>query len=1144
MQVFATRKTPVLGGVLNQQLTCFTKIRMAVRIMKLIAILLLGGCLQLSARGIGQTITISVTDAPLEKVFQVIEKQTDYVFFVKTELLKLAKSVTLKVANLPLQQVLDLCFKDQPLKYSINGKIITIAPKNIKTDKDGKTTKVEESNFLINVTGEVTDPNGNPLEGATVRVKESSLVTITNTSGIFILKGINENAILEISFVGYEMIVVPVSNRTAIRVSLKQDVASLNEVVINKGYYTETKRFSTSNVGRITSKEIEQQPVQNPLLALQGRVPGLLITQVNGIPGGGVIVRIQGISAISASSGNDPFYVVDGVPFVSQMLNTTTGSVGGASTGVLKGSGGPTGSGNGNPLSYINPSDIESIEILKDADATAIYGSRAANGAILITTKKGKAGPTKIDINLQQGWGKVSRTLDILNTEQYVMMRREAFKNDNLAIPSILTTPNDGNYDINGLWDTTRNTDWQKVLIGGVSKYSNINLTVSGGTGNTQYLVGGTYNRSTSVFPGNFADQRGAIHFNIKSASNNQKFNFQFSGNYLTDNNALPANDFTSQAIKLAPNAPEIYNSDGTLNWQPNPSGTSSWDNPLANMYYTYTNKTTNLISNAIVSYRILKGLEIKGSFGFNNLQTNEFKALPSTVIRPENRLNFTREADYTSSNMNSWIIEPQANFNKVIGKGKIDILVGSSIQQKNDKGEYTQGTGYNNDLVMKDPRAAASIRILRSAQSVYKYNALYGRLNYILKEKYIVNLTARRDGSSRFGPENQFHNFGSVGVGWIFSDEQFVKKNVGFLSFGKLRGSYGTTGNDQIGDYRFMNLYNTYSAGVPYQGAVGVLPNRLYNPYLQWEETKKLQVGLDFGFLDNRVSVTANYVHNQSSNQLLGYELPIITGYLNVDDNFPATVKNTAWEFSLNSNNINHAKFVWKTSLNITFPKNELVSFPNLATSTYSSSLIIGKPLGIVQTYHFLGVNPLTGRYQISDQHGNPTTSPNFLTDRIVLLNLLPKYYGGIQNSFEFKRFQLDFLFQFINQLGTGYSFNGTPGRFLNGAGNQPVSVLERWQKPGDIKEIEGFSQINTNPFTGDASYVDASFIRLKNISLSYQLPLLLKQKLRLSNCRFYAHGQNLLTITNYKGLDPETQSTNALPPLRILTIGLQVTL
>lgn len=1074
----------------------------------------------------GESVTLKANNIALYEVFKAIFKQTRFKVSYANALFDDQKKVNVDFDNAPLSEVMDYLLEGKRARWTLNGKVIIIskAPENAASKNEADSSITNPS-----LNGRVTDAAGSPLIGATVVVKGTSNGTTTDTRGSFTLPNVKNNSSLVISMLGYETRELLVKGKS-ILAQLPVVVNELDETIVI-AYGTTTQRYSTGNIGSVKAKDIAKQPVNNPLLALQGRVPGLFITQSNGVPGGGVTVRIQGQNSIG--NGNDPLYVVDGVPYISQMLATTTGGF------ILGRSGGIAGSsGQGNPLNYINPADIESIEVLKDADATAIYGSRAANGAILITTKKGKAGPVRVDVNLQHGWGSVTRKLDLMNTQQYLQMRREALKNDEISSPAA------GDYDINGTWDTTRYTDWQKALMGGTAHYSNINANISGGSSTVQYAVGGTYHRETLVIPGNFSDKKGSVHFNINATSPQERFRIQLSGNYLTDNNQLPLSDLTSTALSLAPNAPGLYNDDGSLNWAQTPGGNSTWRNPLAFTLQTYDNKTNNLIANTVLSYEVISGLEIRSSFGYNRLQTEEVSTYPLISNRPEQRPASVRAATYSNSTSSSWIVEPQLSYKRKFQKSKLEILLGSTFQQRNENGQELSGTGYNSDAVLKDIRAAANITVNNSVASTYKYTALFGRINYILQDRYILNLSARRDGSSRFGARNRFHNFGAIGGGWIFSEEEIFKNGSSFLSFGKLRGSYGTTGNDQIQDYRYLDLYDPILLGVPYQGGTGLIANRLSNMYLQWEETRKLQFGLDLGFFKERINLTTNYVHNRSSNQLLDYLLPSTTGFTGVTTNFPATVQNTAWEFTLNTKNITSRDFKWSTNLNLTIPRNKLKSFPNLATSVYADMLIEGQSLGVIKAYHYLGVDPATGIYQFADINGKSTTTPDPLRDKTVLINTFPKYYGGIENSFNYKGFQLDILFQFVKQTSPGYRFgNGLypPGRRN---ANQPVDILDRWVTPGDIASVQRYTsnlsayEPYLNAQQSDAYYEDASYIRLKNLSLSYQLPSSWKNKVGLTNCNIYIQGQNLLTFTGYSGPDPETLGS---PPLRVLTVGLQ---
>jgi TonB-linked SusC/RagA family outer membrane protein len=1143
MQEFATRKATAHRLDLRLLNCLCKKYRMAVRIMKLTAILLTVTCIQLSAKGITQTVTISVKDAPLYTVLKAIQKQTGFTFIVNNRQLQNAKPVSITAINMPLLQVLDLCFKDQPLTFKIIDKVISVIVREAKSDKTSFIAPPLPQ--TIDVSGKVMDEAGSPLAGANVVEKGKQNGTTTNADGVFLLKGVDEKGSLVISYVGFQTLTVPVNSKSSIVVSIKQSDASLQEVVINKGYYTEEKRFSTGNVATVTSKEIEKQPVQNPLLTLQGRVPGVEVYQTTGINGGGVQVRIQGINSISSISNNplsrnEPLIIVDGVPYLSRFLNSMEGITLG-----------------GNPLNYINPSDIESISVLKDADATAIYGSRAANGAILITTKKGKTGKPKLSVDVQQGWGKVTRHVDMMNTRQFLDMRYEALKNDGVPLSSL---DQSWDYDLT-VWDSTRYTDWQKELIGGTAQYTNINAGVSGGTDLVQYLVSANYNRQTTVFPGDFSDKTGGGHFSLNVASPNQRLHIQLSGSYSYNENSLPFSDLTEDAVLLEPNAPKLYNDDGSLNWAPNASGSSTWTNPLARAVYTeYNNVTKNLISNFNISYSVLSGLTLSSNFGYNNLQSDLFNGIKLEFNPPEYRANARRFANFGNRNINSWIIEPQLQFEKNIGKGRLDALIGATAQKASGKYLLVNTSGQPTNELLHSISAATSVKgvdLGNPGDYITRFNGLFTRINYIWDKRYIINLIGRRDGSSKFGDENKFHNFWSVGAGWIFSDEKWFQSTLPFISFGKLRGSYGITGNDQIADYSYLSLYNVSVSDILYQGTTSFNVTGLSNPFLQWEETKKLQGGIDLSLFNERIALGVTYAHNRSSNQLVTYSLPSLTGFTGFTKNFPATIQNTSWEFTLNTINVKGKSFNWTTSFNLTIPRNKVTSFPGIELTSYASGnngVIVGEPIGIQKKYQYGGVDPATGGYMLLDTVGKsivPTSLGSIKQSEKV--SLLPKYYGGISNTISYKGIQLDFLIQFVYQMGAKdmYYTNPltSPGTFADGWSNQPVTLLNRWQKPGDNATIgrynSDYSLSIWPPYTVDGySYAAGSYIRLKNVSLSWQLPKTWSKSAHLQSARLYFRGQNLATITGYKGLDPETRSTSTLPPLQMWTVGAKIEL
>jgi len=1095
--------------------------RQILRIMKLTIVIMIACLLQVGATTKAQ-ITLKIRSESMQRVLENISKQSGYDFVYSTSDLKELKATNIDLNNVTMETALKACFANQPLQYEIADKTVMIKRKADPTFLE----RLADRWAAIDVHGRVVDQDGKPLQGATVKVKGTGRAVSTDVNGRFELKGVDENATLQISFIGY----------IAREILAKEDLGSillllgnsdLQEVVINKGYYKESKLASTGNVGSISAKDIEKQNVNNPILALQGWIPGVEVSQVNGIPGGAINISIRGINTFEQS--RSPLFIIDGVPYVPNLYQASSGFQG------LNSISGGVGI---NPFSLINPKDIESIDVLKDADATAIYGSRGSNGVVLITTKKGKAGTTKVDLNFEKGFGRVAKKANLLNTQEYLEMRSEAFQNDNI-------TPNINNAKDLIAWDQNAYTDWQKVLIGNTSDYTNTQASVSGGNNITQFLIGGNYSRETTVFPGDWHDDKASVHFNINSQSNNQKFKVLLSGSFLADNNQLPTVDF-SQSITTAPNAPSFYLENGKLDW-------SNYSfNPLADAVKRYTAKTQNLVGNSVLSYNILPGVEVKASLGYNSILLKENTTSPISSYNPTRGIK-TGSAGFNTTLLKSWIFEPQINYQAQIAGGSLKVLIGGTIQRRQTDGQLIYGLEYTDDGMLGSLAAAKTIIKGQSINEEYKYSSFFGRLNYNWKEKYLVNLTARRDGSSRFGPGRQYGNFGAIGAAWIFSQENFFKELSPVITSGKLRVSYGTTGNEPRTNYAFLELYS-FSSSLPYGGSLGIRPTGLPNADYRWEINRKAELGLELGFLNDRITFSTSIYQNRSSNQLINGPLPFSVGFPGVISNLPATIQNSGLEFTANSTNIKSANFKWNSGFNISVTRNKLLSFPDFEVSGYENTFTIGKPINARRMFLPAGIDPTTGRYQFYDKEGNTTSSPVAPADAYTLINILPKFSGGFQNTFTYKSFSLDLNFYFVNQTGINYLFaNSIPPGFFqssDGKGNQPKEVLERWTKESPAKTLQGFTQDISGFFTyataKNSSLVlsDASFIRLRNSSLSYQLPKWLTEKLRIQNLKFFVQGQNLLTITTYKGADPETQNMNVLPPLRVITTGIQLTL
>ncbi|NCU05339.1 MAG: SusC/RagA family TonB-linked outer membrane protein [Chitinophagaceae bacterium] len=1111
------------------------------KVMRLIAIFLFAACMQVCAKGYTQTVSLQERNATLESVFQQLKKQTGLPVLYTRSMLKDSKRVTVNLKNVPLQDALDEILKDQGLGYSIINNTVVIKLKENTIQKEVVSEPVTIN--TIDISGRITDKEGNPLVNASISVKGRKEGATTNDNGMFLLKGLTANDVIVISFTGYKQQTFKIGSQTNFIVSLELDENPLNEIII-KPYWTEKKRYEVGNTGRITAKDIERQPVNNPLLALQGRVAGLNIVQANGIPGGAVTVRIQGRNNLNQNIvGSDPLIVIDGVPYMSQNLTTFLGGTD-ASRSILgrSGDGGSSSGSFGNPLAFINPNDIESIDVLKDADATAIYGSRAANGALLITTKRGKRGPMQVNVNFQQAFGNVGHKMKLLNSQQYMEMRREAKRNDNAAI--LLT-----DYDLRGLWDTTRNTDWQKELIGGTANITNLTAGVSGGDQFFQYLISGTYAKETSVFPGNFANIRASFHYNLTASDKTNRFRIQFGGSYMHNDNKLPGFDYTDAALNTPPVAPPLFNSDGTLHWAPDPlaNGNSSWFNPLARQYDQFDTKTGNLFTSMNISYKVLPGLEIRSNFGFTSTLSDQFSGALNASVKPETVPGRLRSARFANSKASSWIVEPQLSYGVNLGKGKLDVTLGSTFQHQKSEGKGFSISGQPSDQLLRNLASAVSLSTSGLDISMYRYSGVFARIGYNYKERYLISLTGRRDGSSRFGANNQVENFGAAGLGWIISEERFFRSLSKVVNFLKLRGSYGTTGSDQLGNYRFMDLYVAGIPGIPYQGVSTLNPSALPNPNLQWESNRKLQGGVDMTFLNSRLQLSVTYIQNRVSNSLTTVQLPLLTGFFSVDLNLPALVQNTGWEFVFSSENFKNSVFTWNTRANLTIPRNKLVSFPDLDKSTLRNQLVVGRSLDVFRTTPYYGVDPLTGIYMVRDRHGNPTNS-TVLADDTRFLEPGSRLFGGISNNFSYKGFELDVFIQVNKQyrLATVVTQFSNPGRFLSTTtptGNQPIEVLQRWQKPGDITTYQRYTSVNGSwlGLTGDRNWQDVSFARLKTVAISYRFSPELLKKLSMQQLRVYVNAQNLFTLTKYRGLDPESISTSSLPPLRVISLGVQ---
>jgi len=1063
----------------------------------------------ISNKSEAQKVTLSLKKAPIEKVFEQIQEQTGYQFFYTREDISVISPVTIRVKEQDLAVVLNQCFKHTSVTYQINDRYVTIKPLNHKQPAESK-----DSSTLLQVSGRIINEKGEGLPSASLQIKGTEIFVNADNQGYFKFDQLAKGAILIVTSIGYQKDEIKVTGAIISHV-LKTAVTSLDETVVI-AYGTTTRRLNTGAVGRLTATDISKQPVSNPLAALQGNITGLQITQSNGLPGSNFNVLIRGTNSIQ--SGTDPLYIIDGVPFLNNATSFTQRS------GLVANS----------PFNNIDPATIESIEVLKDADATAIYGSRGANGVILITTKRAKQEGIQTDFSFTQSLTRVRNAMPLMNTGTYLQMRREAFANDGVV-------PNASNAPDLMVWDTNRYIDWKKQLIGNNAWSSNAQLQVSGGSVNTKFGVGFGYLKDGTVFPGDFFDKRinGSMYVSHQSA--NKKLNLHVTTSYTNEQTHLPQQDLTS-FVFLPPNMYEPYDSSGNLQWQDKP-GTISIGNPLATLEQPYNTATDRFTSTALVNYKIVPNLAFKASLGYNQILFHESIFYPIASQNPSNAPQ--GGVSLASSTEKTWNIEPQLEYSKghVGRKGKLVALLGATFQESKDNSDATDGAGYTSDLLLGSIGAAPIVAVT-NASNQYRYNALFARVNYNWNSKYIINLTGRRDGSSRFGPGKQFANFGAIGGAWLFSEEAFVKRQLSFLSFGKLRGSYGITGNDKIGNYQYLDSY--FITSYPYQGQAGLRPARLYNPDFSWENNIKGELGMELGFLKNRILFNVAWFSNKSTNQIIQYNLPGQTGANSMLMNFPGVVSNKGWELELQTVNIRKVSFEWRTLFNVSITRNRLDQFPGLAHSSYANSYVIGQPLNIRIGYQFLGVNPQTGVYNFADLNKDGVINT---LDYSLIGTTDPRFYGGLTNDFTYKRWQLSVRLQFVNQKGIDpvYSQYTIPGNMNNLA----ELLTNRWQTNGDVKPYQQVSQSYSNAAGQAISYLpnssavltDASFVRLKNVSLQYTLGNAVARQLKLSNAQIFVQAQNLWTITRYKGLDPESQSTNALPPLLTVAAGIKIT-
>lgn len=1036
----------------------------------------------LTSESISQSskININLQDATLVEVIKELEKKSDQGFVYDYNIAKKVRGINLNLKDVSIEKVLKEALKGSSLRYSISNNVVVLS------EKESPPTDTNIKNGFVTVRGKVTDENGLPLPGATVLIKGTYKGITTNKEGFYSIKVPGSKSILVFSFVGFKSKEITVGEQRTINVSLKQSVTELDDVVVI-GYGTLEKAKITSSIAKVTAKDIENVPVASIDQALQGQASGVLINSSSGVPGAPTLIRIRGQNSIG--SGNEPLFVIDGIPVVTGHQVPSTFSY------------------NFNALSSaINVNDVASVEILKDAAATAIYGSRGSNGVVLITTKRGKKGKARISMDVFSGFSTPTAFLDVLNSEQYVKIKSEAFINDGLPVPQNLLDA-----------DVSINTDWQDEIFRTAS-VNDIQISANGGSENVQYYISGSYrNEEATVIHSKL--ERVTLRSNLDiTASEKLKFglNIFLSREY---NRSFKFNSGIGDPVEVATTAtPFIPVRDENGEYT---DGLTLFNflkyNPIQELVEPKLKAiNSKVLANGYLNYKIFPNLNFRtdASVEYGVYETDFF--FPSTSRTGSNSNGI---AQNNIAQTETYNIEPTLRYNKIFNDDhNVNAILGATVFNSSGRKVFAYASNFIRDDLSTISSAAQ--RNSGGSNTEYAYTSVFARINYDYKNKYLLSISGRRDGSSRFGTEKRYGNFWSLSGGWIFSREKIFEGND-LLNFGKVRVSYGITGNDQIGNFVHLSRFGTNNG---YGGNAGLVELGANNPELRWEQTSMFDLGLELSLFENKINITADYFVNKTKDLLLFATLPASTGVSGILENIGNT-ENKGWEFSLNIRNISSNSFSWISRLNISSVKSKITKL--VTEDPIITSLHILKEGEAISTFYgldFEGVDPQTGNAIYRDVNGDGVITT--AEDRVVLGNSLPDFFGGFTNIFTYKGFTLDVFMQFVKNINVT-DFNVMSALYGGiRTDNQVVKILDRWQKPGDITDIPRvttFAGLGNNIHFSDRFIWDASYLRLKRITLAYDFPPKILKSLGVSGLRIYVTATNLFTITNYPWQDPE---------------------
>lgn len=990
------------------------------------------------------------------------------------------------------------------------------------------------------ITGNVSDATGEPIIGASVIVKGTTNGTITDFDGNFTLNA-PAKSVLEVSYVGYQTQTVTVGDGP-LKIILQEDTEQLDEVVV-VGYGSVRKRDLTGSISTVGADKLKERSFGNALQSMAGQVSGIQITQTQGAPGMAPTIKVRGATSINA--GTTPLYVIDGVP-----LEDDTDSGDGTNGGSLQYS-------NHNPLNNINPNDIESIEVLKDAASAAIYGSRGANGVVLITTKQGKAGKTRVNISYEMGISRVNRRIKLMDASQWIEYETAArenqwatdlAKNPN-ATPSYTShiVPTEFS-DPEWLARIGNGTDWQDVLYRtGVSH--NVQASVSGGSEKTQFLVSLGYLNQEGVVITNDYD-RISLRSNINHKVSD-RLNVAVKMN-LTRSNDSPQglagkSDVVSLACQSDPIFP-LYVETGSLGFKDPESiwntfvkyGFQLW-HPYSLTYESSKKlKTDNILASVSADYKIIDGLTFKTQAGINTSDSHyEYYWNEGQNWGYFGWVSAT--GTYATRRVDNWVWENTLNYNKTFNEDhNVTGLLGYTMQNQKTTYATMTGTGYPNDMV--HTINASTSQTASSTQSEWALISYLARATYSYKGKYLASTSIRADGCSRFGANNRWGYFPSVSAAWRISEENFLR-NTQWLDNLKLRLSYGVTGNNQIDDYAAIGLLSTSQYAIDGQLTNGLYTSTLPSKDLKWEKTGQYDLGIDASFFGNRLNMVLDFYYSKTTDMLLMVPVPVLTGFTESQTNV-GSVSNKGVEFTLNTVNFRNNNFTWTTDFNISANRNKVLHLGNndapidITTNSAISRTEVGQPVGNYFGYKVTGVystadinDPNVPKYDGAEP-GDPkvadTDNSGYIDaeDRTILGNYQPDFTWGLTNNFSYKGIELSFML-----TGTqGNEIMNQNARFLgfyNGARNLYASRSNFWKsdaEPGDGMTPKPRTTPNTIESNSSSMWVeDGSFVRIKNIRLGYNFPSSITKALRMESMKLYVNMENIYVFSDYSNYDPE---------------------